>query len=100
MQKVNHEEYQKECEVKFSKMTDGEVVDAFNQQVGNTGWTTSRGIYLSSLHQEFKNRNFDFSAIGTNDSLNFKNKVRLDGKKIKIGNEGEFVFMPTYKKKK
>ncbi len=84
MQKVNHEEYKKECEARFSKMTDAEIVEAFNKQVGNTGWTTSKGIYLSVLHQELSNRSIDFSAVETNNSLSFKNKIMLVGKKVEI----------------
>ena len=84
MQEVNHEEYKKECEIRFNKMTDAEIIEAFNKQVGNTGWTTSRGIYLSSFHKELDNRGFDFSAIGTNNSLSFKNKIILVGKKVEI----------------
>jgi hypothetical protein len=63
---------------------DAEIIEAFNKQVGNTGWTTSRGIYLSALHKELDNRGFDFSAIGTSNSLSFKNKVILIGKKVEI----------------
>lgn len=80
MQKINYEE---ECKNKFSKMTDIDIIEVFNTQVGNTGWTTSRGIYLSCLKTEMCSRPFDLSAI-YNGELSFKKKIKLMGNKIVV----------------
>ena len=69
---------------KFKEMDDSQLIEAFNKQVGNPGWTTSRGSYLKALHQEFADRNYDYSDIGDAGSLSFKNKIKLVDKKIKI----------------
>ena len=63
-------------------MNDEQLVDAFNREVGNSGWTGSRASYLSALHEEFENRNYDYSAIGGKGSLSLKKKVRVTGNKI------------------
>ena len=66
----------------FKACTDQELIEVFNRQVGNTGWTSSRGSYLAALHEEFKNRGFDFSAMGDERSLSFRSKIRLIGRAI------------------
>ena len=83
MLKVNHEEYKEECKKMFSEMNDAEIIGSFNKEVGNTGWTTSRGIYLSCLENEMHNRLFDLSAISGN-GLSFKKKIKLVNNKIVI----------------
>ena len=65
-------------------MDDKQLIDSFNREVGNPGWTSSRASYLSALHQEFNDRGYDYSDIGNAGSLNFKNKIELLNKKIKI----------------
>ena len=76
MQKVNHKKYKEECEKKFMKMTDNDIIDVFNKQVGNSGWTTSSGIYLFCLETEMRNRLFDLSAV-FNKGLFFGKKIKL-----------------------
>jgi hypothetical protein len=39
-----------------------ELIDAYNQQVGNRGWVRARGYFLTALRQEFLNRDVDCSA--------------------------------------
>ncbi len=70
----------REC---FNKMSDGQLIDAFNRGVGNNGWTNSRASYLSALHCEFKKR-YDFSVIGDKGRFSLKNKVKLIGKKLSL----------------
>ncbi len=65
-------------------MNDEELIDSFNHEVGNTGWTNSRAFYLKALKGEFDERNYDYSEIGENDTLSLKNKIYLQDKKIKI----------------
>ena len=66
----------------FNQCSDEEIIKSFNGQVGNQGWGTARSGYLAALHQQFDQRNFDYSAVGNTGRLSFKYKVRLDGKKI------------------
>ena len=65
-------------------MDDQQLVDSFNCEVGNPGWTSSRANYLSALHQEFNDRGYDYSDIGDSGSLSIKNRIGLLDNKIKI----------------
>lgn len=77
---MTYEEYLE----KFKKMDDKQLIDSFNREVGNPGWTNSRANYLSALHQEFNDRQCDYSEIGDDSKLSLKSKICLLGKKIKI----------------
>lgn len=70
----------------LSTLTDTELIDKFNQEVETEGWGTARASYLAAIHQEFKKRGFDYSEIGDERSLSFKNKIELVGKKILVLN--------------
>lgn len=72
----------KECKEELLKMSDEQLIDSFNKDVGNPGWVGARARFHSALHEEFENRGFDFSVIGNKNSLSFSKKVRLIGKKI------------------
>ena len=72
----------KECREKLQKMNDEQLVDAFNEDVGNPGWVGARARFHSALREEFESRGFDFSAIGNKSSLSFANKIALVGKII------------------
>jgi hypothetical protein len=67
---------------RFAAMSDEELIGAFNREVGNPGWVASRGFYLLALHDEFENRGFDYSAIGSKGGLSLRNTIKLAGKKI------------------
>ncbi len=78
--KTLYQEYQD----RFRGMSDEELIDAFNREVGNSGWTGARASYLAALHREFGRREYDYSAIGDARSLSFNKKVRLLGRKIVV----------------
>lgn len=69
---------------RFETYSDIELLEAFNREVWNQGWTSARAEFLSELHREFDNRWFDYSEIGDNESLSFKNKIKLEWNIIKI----------------
>jgi hypothetical protein len=69
---------------RFKKMSDDELVAAFNREVGNPGWTSSRASYLAELRREFTAREYNYSAIGDEASLSFKSRIRLNGKMLEI----------------
>jgi hypothetical protein len=58
------------------------MIAAFNEEVGKKGWVSARGTYMAAIHKEFENRGFDYSEIGNDASLSFKNRVKLVKKKI------------------
>ena len=61
---------------------DEELIEAFNNQVGNRGSGYARVNFLSAIHDKFKKRGYDFSAVGNKEELSFAKKVKLVGKKI------------------
>jgi hypothetical protein len=71
-----------EFKARFQAMDDAQLIDAFNREVGNSGWTGSRANYLVALHEELENRDFDYSSIGNKKHLSFAKKIRLESKKI------------------
>jgi hypothetical protein len=68
---------------RFDKCTDQEIIKAFNKEAGNCGWGTARASYLSALHKQLDNRNFDYSEIGDEGSMSLKSKIKLEGNVIK-----------------
>jgi hypothetical protein len=83
MTPVDHEKTYKEFQERFTAMSDEELVEAFNREVGNPGWTSSRATYLALLREEFEKRKFDHSAVTGSGGLSLKQKVKLvDGKLV------------------
>ena len=52
-------------EGKLQKMNDHELIDRFNQEVGNQGWGNARAAFLYALRNEFLSRDIDASKIMT-----------------------------------
>ncbi|MDX1687030.1 MAG: hypothetical protein R3248_03520 [Candidatus Promineifilaceae bacterium] len=66
-------------------LSDEELVEAFNKEVGKPGWTNSRAKYFYKLREEFERRNIDYSAIGDETRLSLNARVSLelvDGVKV------------------
>ena len=78
------EDYYKEYQAKLGAVSDEELIQLFNNEVGNKGWGTARASFLAAVHKEFEKRGFDFSIIGDATNLSFKNKIEQEGKKIKL----------------
>ena len=67
---------------RMENYSDEELVEAFNGQVGNPGSGSAKVDFLSAIHDEFKERGYDYSAIGNEEALSFARKVKLVGKTI------------------
>lgn len=52
---------------KFEKnlisLSDQEVINSFNKEVGNTGWVAARAHFLKALINQFESREIDYSII-------------------------------------
>lgn len=68
----------------LDSLSNQELINRFNQEVGNSGWTCSRGEFLLALNRQFTDRGIDFSSIGDGASLSLKNKIKLAGNIILI----------------
>ena len=74
----------KEYTERMNPYSDEKIVEILNSEVGKGGWGTARASYLGALHKQLDKRKLDYSEIGDKESLSFKRKVRLEGKKIKV----------------
>ena len=54
------------------------LVEEFNRQVGNSGWTSARANHDQALISEFQNRGIDTSTVYDGHSIDFSRCVRLD----------------------
>ena len=64
MNEYQLEKYE-EFKVRFRNMEDKELVEAFNREVGNNGWVSSRLPYLVAMREEFAKRGFDTGVFGS-----------------------------------
>jgi hypothetical protein len=67
---------------RFKNMSDEQLIDTFNRELGNSEWVSLRELFQLALRDEFKNRGYDYSAIDAGESLSFKKKIKLVGKKV------------------
>jgi hypothetical protein len=66
----------------FAALSDSELVERYNGDVGGKGWTQSRGVFQMELRSEMERR-FDLSAIrGKNSSNRGRRRIRLEGREI------------------
>lgn len=52
------------------------LVDSFNREVGNRGWTSARAAHDKALIDELKRRGIDLSAVCDEESTSFAHKVK------------------------
>ena len=64
--------------LRFADMQITELVNIFNRQVGNTGWTSMRAYHNQALIDEFQRRGIDVSAIYNGQAASFARPVRYD----------------------
>lgn len=74
----------KEFQERFKNLTDQELLDTYNKDLGNPGWVSARAVFLSTLQDEFKNRGIDLSDTYKKGWKLIKNKMKLVDKKVVI----------------
>ena len=55
-----------------------ELVNIFNRQVGNRGWTSMRAYHDKALIDKFRRRGIDTAAITGRKAISFAHPVRYD----------------------
>lgn len=60
------------------------LVDSFNRQVGNRGWTSARAAHDLALIDELKRRGIDVSAVFDGTATSFAHHVELDNNSLVI----------------
>jgi hypothetical protein len=69
---------------RFKAASIQELVDIFNQSVGNRGWTSMRAAHDQMLIHEFMRRGIDISAIHEGNTTDFTRKVVYDETQQKL----------------
>ena len=60
------------------------LVEEFNRQVGNTGWTSIRGLHDSVLIDTLIAKGVDVSAVYDGVGISFKRKIKLNEDKTRV----------------
>jgi hypothetical protein len=81
----------------FRNKTVDELVSAFNGQVGNAGWTTSRSYYLSGLHKALLGTGLDCSSfIHADGSMSLRERIVRVGDRLLLQSDViDFEFRPS-----
>lgn len=69
-----YQEYTARC----AAASNQSLVESFNKEVGNTGWTSMRANFIAALIDEFRNRGINISAINNGRSIDYNHHVRMD----------------------
>jgi len=69
---------------RFKTLSNRELIEAFNKDVGNPGWVRARGEFHLAMVEEFKRRNIDYSAIGNETAVSWENRIKLTGNTISL----------------
>ena len=78
MSTESHNKYYQEYAARFAAASNQSLIESFNREVGNTGWTSVRASYIAALIDEFRNRLIDISVVNDGCSTDFNHHVRLD----------------------
>ena len=61
-----------------------QLIEYFNCEVNNRGWTSERAAYDTALIDAFINKGIDVSAVYDGTSISFRQKVSLDSESQKL----------------
>ena len=64
--------------LQFADMQITELVNIFNRQVGNRGWTSMRAYHDQALIDEFLRRGIDTTTVTGRKTISFAHPVRYD----------------------
>lgn len=73
-----------EFAARFAASTLTSLVESFNSQVGNRGFTSARAAHNKALIDEFVRRGIDVSAVYDGTALSFAHHVELDNNRLVI----------------
>lgn len=68
----------------FAEASLTSLVESFNSQVGNRGWSSARATHNRALIDELIHRGVDVSAIYDGQSISFAHHVALDESSMKL----------------
>ncbi len=68
-----------EFAARFAAESTPSLVNSFNLQVGNRGWSSARAFHDKALIEELERRGIDLSSIYDSKSISFAHHVELQG---------------------
>ena len=68
----------------FAEASLDSLVQSFNSQVGNRGWSSARAVHNHALMAEFVHRGIDVSAVDNGRAISFAHRVALDLSAMKL----------------
>jgi hypothetical protein len=71
-------------------LSDAALIEQVNREVGNLGWTSSRGVYLQYLSNEIRTRTFNSDVLFDYDSSRTVASLKLQNKVLLVKNTLEF----------
>ncbi len=78
MSTESHNKYYQEYAARFAAASNQSLIESFNEEVGNNGWSSMRAYFIAALIEEFRYRGIDISAVNDGRSTDFNHHVRLD----------------------
>ncbi len=76
--------YYADTKKEIAALSTEKLIDEFNQQVGNKGWTAARGIHDAIVLDTLETRGINLSAIYDGKTVSFEHKIALSPDKKKI----------------
>lgn len=73
-----------EFAARFAASTLPSLVESFNSQVGNRGFTSARAAHNKALIDEFVRRGIDVSAVYDGTATSYAHHVELDNNRLVI----------------
>ena len=70
--------YYQEYTARFAAASNQSLIESFNKEVDNLGWTSMRANFIAALIDEFRKRGIDISAVNDGRSTDLNHHVRLD----------------------
>ena len=77
MSTTSHNKYYQKYAARFTAASSQSLVESFNKEVGNAGWTSMRASFIAALIDEFRNQGIDISAINDGRSTDLNHHIRL-----------------------
>ena len=69
---------------RFATASITSLVESFNRQVGNRGFTSARAAHDVALIRELVRRGIDVSAVYDGNGISFTKRVKLNNNKLEI----------------
>ena len=82
-------DYFLEFKAELAQLSDSELIDRFNGEVGVCAFGVARQGYLWAIREELQERKIDFSSVGDDKVMSYKYVVFLKDKKLFLFSELE-----------